>query len=203
MASRDALGVLNGLRRVAAAYYSEVVSELQYFVNSSSVKPENDSNRWSGITLDLPEWEPLGEDLSHMYSPSSSTTHNHSSAIPTDVRDAVSDLTAPSLHTSAGPEHVLDAPSTPWPGAGPTENGFDPPVPSGRPPMHRAYHTATLLRPHFRFRSFHTSVVHRDETVIGSTANTAKRHTSKDAQPTTANPQKVTYTQLHFEMDLS
>lgn len=192
MASRDVLGVLNGLRRVAAAYYCEVASELQNFVNSSGAKPGSDSNRWSGV-LDLPEWEPLGEDLSLMHSPSSSSTQNHSSAVPTEVRDAVSDLTTPSLPTNAEPEHI----PTPLPG---TENGFDPPI--GGPPTHRAYHTAALLSPYFRFRSFHSSVVHHDDTVIGSTANTAKRHTPKNAPPTTAKPQKVA-TQLHVKKDLS
>ena len=202
MASRDVFGVLNGLRRVAAAYYTEVASELQHVVNSYSVKPKNGSSSWNGI-LDLPEWESFDEDRSQMYSPSSSSTHNSSSAVLADVhvRNTVSDLATPttSLHTSTGSEHNPDDVSVP--DTNPYRNGFDPP--SGQPPTQRSYHTAAFVSQHTGFRSFHTSVAYCNETVIGSTSDTVKRRASKNAPPMTAKSQKVTPTQLYFKKDLS
>lgn len=184
MALRDAAGLLNGLRRVAAALYVEGASEIQHALSKSPLQPvassiyetaENVSSgagwteevlyckrRGLGLGNDFPEWTGFEEG----YFPVSDSEPELVNSPATTV--------GPSSQTHQ--DRVLpNIPAPPPPlGHGPGWNG-------------RRYHT--LIRPHCHRRWFHSGTKYRSDTLV--TASHTSGHVETSKTKTTTSKQKA------------
>lgn len=182
MALRDAVGLLNGLRRVAAALYVEGASEIQHALSKSAVGTSlyetaegvasgvswteevvYCKRRGLGLGNDFPEWTGLEEGyfpVSESF-PDSRAEVNSSTGLNTAVK------------SDAGPSSQDRIPSkslTPPLGRGPGWNGG------------RQYHT--LVRPrsaHHRIhgRWFHSSATFYSDTLVTTGRSSRPMDTSK------------------------
>lgn len=190
MALRDAAGLLNGLRRVAAALYVEGASEIQHALSKSPLQPVATSlyetaegvasgvawseevvyckRRGLGLGNDFPEWTGFEEG----YFPVSENFHDSRAEVNSLNTAVESDG---GLSSQAHQDRLPPKSSTPPLGRGPGWNGS------------RQYHTLVQqhsARHRMHGRWFHSSAACYSDTVVTAGRTSRPVDTSKTKTPT-------------------